>query len=468
VTVALRLERLPAPATTGAAAVAIGAATVALPATTVFAAVIGVLAAAYCLANPERIVMLLPLATLVPAFVVVHLGGLPDQVPSRALVCVGTIALAFSLLRGRARPKGVPRAVVSCALAYWLYLCLLLVWHPSTSALRGLVALSLGAFMPLLLVSYFVRTCRQVWNVVATLVIAMDAAAVAAIVEEGRGVHFFAAHAGTFFHADDRGGWLRAQGVFPHPIVLGSALALAIPFASVCLVSERVGLRRLGLVSLPVQIAGVVVTVSRGPWIGVVVGVAVLACGMRSRFVKQLIVLVALALALMLSPAGSTVGRALSSIAHPADRRDAYVVAYRQELLQQTLREVRHHPLAARLGMSDQITLEGTVAGNDVNLGVSADNTYAYYLLRLGVPGASLLVLLLISISWQTWRRLPPLNRGIRSIAVAALAAEVSILVTAASVSTLSWEQLGVLYWLVAGIGLVACRLGGELAPQGS
>jgi hypothetical protein len=443
-------------------AISLGFAISAAPPTRVVALVAGGFAALYCLTNASRtVIVLIPVALLVPAFLAVHLRSLPDQTPVRALVCLGCLALVASLGQS-AKRLVLPRAVRAIAIVYCVFLALAFVWHPSTATLRGSIALGVGAFVPALLVLWSVTSARRAWALAAVLVCVLDVAALLGIFEEVRGVHLFGAHAGTFFHADGRSGWLRAQGIFPHPIVLGTALALTLPFAFACLLSSDGRLRWLGRVSIPVHAAGLVVTVSRGPWIGAIVGVVVVAFLLRRRFVRQALALLAVVIALLLTPASATVGAALSSLWHPTDRREAYVVDYRKELLRQTVAEVRKHPFAAHLALNDQLLLEGTVGGNAVNLATSTDNTYAYYLLRLGVPGAALLVLLLIAIPLASWRRLPSADSNLRPIAAAAIAAEVVLLVVGATVATLSWEQLGVAYWMITGLGLAACRLDGE------
>ena len=443
-------------------ALSLGFAISAAPPARVVAIVAGGLAALYCLTNPSQtVIVLIPIALLVPAFLAVHLQSLPDQTPVRALVCLGCVALVGSLGRST---KGlvVPRSVRSVAVAYCAFLGLAFAWHPSAATLRGSIALGVGAFVPAILVLWSVTSARRAWALAAVLVCVLDVAALLGVFEEVRGVHLFGSHAGTFFHADGRSGWMRAQGIFPHPIVLGTALALTLPFAFACLISSDGRLRWLGRVSIPVHVAGLVVTVSRGPWIGAMVGVVVIACFLRRRFVRQALALFAVVIGLLLTPASAPVGAAFSSLWHPTDHREAYVVDYRKELLRQTVGEVRRHPFAARLALNDQLNLEGTVGGNAVNLATSTDNTYAYYLLRLGVPGTALLVLLLLAIPFSTWRRLPKAESALRPIVAAAIAAEMVLLVVGATVATLSWEQLGVAYWMITGLGFAAIRLDAE------
>ena len=78
--------------------------------------------------------------------------------------------------------------------------------------------------------------------------------------------------------------------------------------------------------------------------------------------------------------------------------------------------------------------------------------------MRLGVPGVLALGLLLVGLPLCTWRRLPAASE-LRPVAVAAIASEIALLVVAATVATLSWEQLGVLFWMIAGLGIAACEV---------
>lgn len=70
---------------------------------------------------------------------------------------------------------------------------------------------------------------------------------------------------------------MRVQGVFPHPLVLGTAVALILPVAYVRWRGTTGALRRLHLASILLMLAASYYTYSRGPLLALAAGFVMLA-----------------------------------------------------------------------------------------------------------------------------------------------------------------------------------------------
>jgi len=99
-----------------------------------------------------------------------------------------------------------------------------------------------------------------------------------------------------FFGVDDdlvRGGLLRVRATFYHPIALGCFLALVFPFVLSALIQEPKGRRRTALVILLLaMLATSFFTVSRGPWIAILLESSLFVSWWAWRNMKRVAVIV--------------------------------------------------------------------------------------------------------------------------------------------------------------------------------
>jgi hypothetical protein len=420
-------------------------------------AVVAVSVAVLALAQPRlAITVALPAALLVPPTVVLHLGRLPDQTPLRALTALCFVAaVCASIVSHRSRAFSVPRAPAAAFGVFAVVVLALALRHPTVSAVREGFAVTFGAAAPAALALWAARTERDAWRAVRAVVAAADVAVAIAVVEELRGSYLIPAVPGIFFHADARAGWLRAQGVFPHPIVYGSVLALSLPLAIGVWLSSPAGRRRtFGGASALLIGGGLVLSLSRGPWLAAAVGVVVVAVAAGRVGVRVAAPVLGATILFALSPLAPPAIGAVQELVHPHSTHDAYTSSYRAELFHQIWSYTSAHPLRAHLDLHDHATLPGHIAGRAVDFTVSVDNAYAYYALQLSLVAAVLLIVLLLVLAATTLHATRLSEGSARTLGAAVLGAQVSVLVVSATVASISWDQLGVLFWFVSGLGL--------------
>jgi hypothetical protein len=353
--------------------------------------------------------------------------------PLRALVLVGTAGVIGRWLIYRDGPA-LPRGPLIAALLVVGWLVLSVARDPSNATLREGFSLSVGTLAPAVLAAWAVRSAGDRERLVRAILGAISFAAVLGIFEVVAHHRLLHPVDGYVFTAGDRSGLLRAQSVFPQPIVFGVALAMCLPLAL-----ERARRSRIAAAQSILIALALLGTVSRGPWLGAALALVVLALSSSKHRVSGLL---AITVALSCVYVGSaTVRGQLSEALHPTSHEYIYVRQYRQALLAETLREMRRSPLATHLDPSQAAAMVVTVAGVPVNLSTAVDNTYARYGLEIGAFGLALVGFLLLSVLRATYMA------GERTLA----ASQIAMLFCAATVGTLTFPQIGVLYWLLAG-----------------
>jgi hypothetical protein len=275
----------------------------------------------------------------------------------------------------------------------------------------------------------------------------MTAASALAIWERVTGRFLFAAHT-LFFHAPDRGGHLRVQGVFPHPLVLGTAIALVLPFAVVRILERRQ--TRLNVAASALLVTALVLTQGRGPLIAAILGLLVLAAATKgSRRLGLTAALGAAVLVFAFSPFGAHA--VAKAVENPTSANGGFAVSYRQELLKQSFHWVNQHPLGAGPGRAAGLGLYAHVGNaGEGDLSISVDNAFAKYALELGWPGLLLFVLVLASLLAET-RLLRP-----SPLRAALIGSQAAMLAASLTAATFTWAQILLIFWALAGVTFAA------------
>lgn len=245
-----------------------------------------------------------------------------------------------------------------------------------------------------------------------------------------------------------RWGFGRIQGPFSQAILAGMIFTIGIAYCMWMQRADRSWGRRpltttLRLrwrhVALAMMIAGLLMTQSRGPWIGALILFAILWLPLASSF-RQALVLV-----LLLSAVGG-VGAYLYGKKYTAGSREhAQTVEqedaiYRRELIGNYMPLVLEKPLTG-WGVSFYPSVRGQK---------SIDNEYLFLAVIQGVPGLLLFVLMSLGSCVRVIRLLPYAERADdRFLLYAHLAVVVSLLVTMTTVYL--GQQVEPLYFLVLG-----------------
>ena len=251
-----------------------------------------------------------------------------------------------------------------------------------------------------------------------------------------------------------REGMLRAVASAGSPIVLGFIIMVAI--GCVLAVWQTTRLRRFAGIALAIVAAGLVASLSRGPWIGAVVLVlAYLATGpnaVANVGTFAMIGAVALMAFLMTSP-----GSQLLDFLPFIGSVDAGSVDYRQRLFENAVQVIERNPW---LGSADYLStpeMQEMIQGQGI---IDIVNTYLRVALNSGLVGLGLFLGFFTTILIGL-RRVVKLNAvrdiGFSAYARASMATLIAILVTIGTVSSV--EFIPYVYWSFAGLCVALVRI---------
>ena len=398
----------------------------------------------------RAVLVALPLSLAVPPSFANLDSHLPDMTPTRALV-IGCLAAAAA--RGRLRAP--PRWILALGGAYTTVVLVALVRDPSVLTMRLALTLTIGAFAPALLVLAVVRERRDILVLAASLAATAVIVSVVALAEWQFDRHWIPLFPGVVFDALERGGHLRARATFPHPIVLGTFLAMALQPILALTLAER-GIRRIAAGAAAVVVAaGLAVTLSRAPWLGAIVGVAIFAAlsGAWRRW-RIMVAVAAVLAALVASPLGAPMRDAAVGLVRPETKQERFVVQVRIDLAKRIGGAGVRTLVGSSLDPATRPAFPAVIEGREVDLGSSIDNTYVRELAQTGLLGLLALFALLIAVITVTIRGGLRAGGDLRRLASGLAAAELVVLLVGLTVGTISFGQVGTAFWLVAGAGI--------------
>jgi hypothetical protein len=399
-----------------------------------------------------RLVVLvaIPLSLLVPPSITTVGSPLPDMTPTRALVLA-----SFCVLLARRQLRFPPRRVTVPAIAYVAAVGVAVVLQPSVHAGGQALAVTLGAWAPALLVLGVTRRPRDLWLLCGVLSGAATVAAGLALVEVATGQYLLGEEPGLIFRVLERSGTLRTQATFPHPILLGTFVALALPLV-VALAVRRGGWSRVGwLVAFLLVVAGLSSTLSRGPWLAAAAALTVflVLSGLRRRWIYLAAALAALGLAAAL-PVATPVRDAAAGVVTRSDWQDRYIVDFRLQQADALARYAVANPFSAQLDAASRPHLPGVVEGREIDNAAQLDSIYGNELMQTGVFGLLAYlatVVIAIAVVFRSSRRA---WGELRVLGSALFAACTVALVVGLFSNVLGFAQVGAAFWLAIGAGI--------------
>jgi hypothetical protein len=401
------------------------------------------------------VLVALPLSLAIPPSFASFDSHLPDMTPTRALV---VCCMAAVIARRKLRVP--PRLLLALGATYSAMVLIALVGDPSIVSVRIALSLTIGAFAPALLVLALAPERRDLWILAGSLAATAVAVAAVAVAEWHFDRHWIPLYPGVIFDALERGDHLRARATFPHPIVLGTFVAMTMPLALSLLLVTR-GLRKVAVgVGGIVMVAGLVVALSRAPWLGALVGLAAFAglSGLWRRW-KPIGAVAAVLAVLVASPLGAPVRGAAVGLVRPETSQERFVVQVRVDLAKRIGGDGIRRPVSSSLDPADRPAFPAVIQGRQVDLGQSIDNTYVREVAQTGLLGLLALVALLVAVLVETIRGALRHEGGLRYLASGLASAQLVVVLVALTVGTISFSQLGTAFWLVAGAGIVTRHL---------
>lgn len=359
-------------------------------------------------------------------------------------------------LTARLRPDHVPfgRTLADQLLIGYLALGLALqgVMDSATNTARSAVYAWIDVVVPYYAASRSIRSVRQFRDVFMALVLAAVLLATVALFEYfKRWLLYWGLAASMGLGAVSgqylmRGDALRAIASTGHALVLGYVQMMAIGFYWYLSRGIRGKVFRwLGWATLA---AGLLVTWSRGPWLGTVVAaLAILLTGPHKlRYIGRAVAVGIPALAVVLvSPLGSKLIDMLPWVG----RVDEFSVTYRQRLFEISMDVILANPFFGSTDYLARPEMQQLIQGEGI---IDVVNSYIGVALSYGLIGLALFVGVFASAAWSARRalRANAASEEVRDLGRTLIATLLAVLFTIATVSSIG--AIPTLYWILAGL----------------
>lgn len=417
-----------------------------------------------------------PVQVAIPTFGLI--GQLFRMDHLRLLSLTLLLPLAFRLhadrrqvVGGGASPGAGLRAPDAFLLAFLgLQVILTLPYDTVTTTGRRIVLLFLDIVLPYFVVSRACRDRSMITEAMAAFVIGVAVLVPLGGFEFFKGWMLFAGiethwEAERLYFSLFRGPFLRAQATAGHSIFLGYFMALA--FGMWLYLHGRVAAKGLRWLCVLTLIAGLIVPLARGPWIGAATILLVyLALGPNaSRRVLKGGVLVALVCAaLFISPWGDQVLDYLPFVGTV----DEHTVTQRQQLAAGSWLLIQQNPFfGSRYFLA---YMEEFRTGEGI---IDIVNTYAVVALSYGLVGVGLFVGVFVAAAWQAFnlvRRLTvqdPDAAALGAVLVACIVGTLLVLATTSFLHAMPYVVWSLLGLTVAYVRSGAVELSGSPAAVG-
>ena len=334
----------------------------------------------------------------------------------------------------------------------------------SNSLRHGVMYAFLDVFLPYYVASRSVRDVRAFRDALMGFVVAALVLSVIAAFEAAKHWLLYSPleHAldvrWGFGNYLEREGALRAQGSTGQPIALGYVAAVAMGF--LLFLRRSVPSLLSWSLAFAVLSAGLLASLSRGPWAGAVVMLlAFIAMGPAvGAQIAKLGAIGALAVpALLMSPFGEKFVRLLPFVG----TADQFNVTYRERLLEISIGVIMQNPFFGSLGSVYRPDMESLRQGEGI---IDIVNTYLGVGLRSGLVGLVLFSGFFIAVGVMTYRgmrRLPDKNDELHALGRTLLAVLLGIMVIIFTVSSIT--VIPIIYWSVAGLGVAYAGMIGRM-----
>jgi O-antigen ligase len=327
-----------------------------------------------------------------------------------------------------------------------------------TSVLRVVVTNTLDILIPYFVFSRAITNITEFRRVLFGFVIAVLPIALIAPFELAKGWHLYGAIAndwGAGRYYVWRDGLLRAEGPANGAIILGYLFIVSIG----CVLGiwrEMMARRRFAMMVLVILSAGLIASLSRGPWVGcMVLVIAFLAIGHHAviNLAKLAIVSALVLVPVLLLPGGQQILNLLPFIGSV----EVATVTYRQQLFENALVVIERNPWIGSVDYLSTPEMQAMLQGEGI---IDTVNTYLEIALNSGMIGLSLFVGFFAVILMRLWRvaKSGAYNKlDLGNYARALMATLLAILVTIGTVSSIDF--IPYVYWSFAGLCVAFIRI---------
>lgn len=337
--------------------------------------------------------------------------------------------------------------------AAYFFLTLILNYRDGsiTNILRSELYTFLDIFLPYYVTSRYLKSFRDFQLAAYALVITSCLISGLAILETLKGWDFFASLNSSlgisqlFSSYSFRDGVLRASGPFSSPIVLGYVISIGLGMAIA--ISSFIKDSRLMIFGLMGM--ALIMTLSRGPWVGLCVILLVYTLTSRNKRIllpRALKILVVLIPVVMISPYGDKIINSLPFIGHA----NTGSVDYREKLFDQASKVIAQRPILGSNTYMQTPEMQSLVQGQGI---VDVVNSYLRIALDSGILGLSFFVLFFLGLIIKLRQQLRKLDREAdedHQFGTALIATLIGALLVIATVSSI--DIVSQLYWVLGGM----------------
>lgn len=258
---------------------------------------------------------------------------------------------------------------------------------------------------------------------------------------------------------------LRMRAVFPHPILFGAALALAIPLALYLLgVAEKRMQRAYLWVAIMAMFWCLYKTMSRGPWLAAIISLALLPFFSPSKTRKHLLVILLLAVSALVIRPGvwDTIENTYQATlnVHTAEGQS---YKGRWDLLHMCMGSVSGDFGRTLWGNGPEsfvfLGLTGENGEGHIVPITSCDSSWLETLADLGYVGLLLLAALLVralAVTFNNFRRMPRPGRDLCGVL---FVSQVAFLFMMTNVACYGWGQQSSMFWILIALAVAYPRV---------
>ena len=406
------------------------------------------------------LMFLLPVATVqIPGMGLVNF--LFDLSHLRILALTILLPVFFSLQKndnlsfGRIGPDRALTAYLA------LTIILSLLREPSvTNTFRQAFYLFIDIFLPYFVISRSLKNLQSFRDALASLVLAIMVLAALAAFEFSKHWLLYASLLTALDLQEGmtaylgRGGMLRVSASAGQPIVLGYLMAVGIGFY--LFLQKHIQQKFMRLSGIVLLTAGLIVPLSRGPWIGAIVLVVVFIVTGRNpaRRLMSMALMGMLALPLFaILPGGEKVINLLPFVGSTEKEN----IDYRENLITNSIIVIQRNPWFGSIDFLETPEMEAMRQGQGI---IDIVNSYIAVALNTGLVGLGLFVgffaMTLFGI-FRAMRSIPDKDSEEHLLGRVLLATLLAIMVIILTVSSISF--IPIVYWSVAGLGVAYAQM---------
>jgi O-antigen ligase len=261
----------------------------------------------------------------------------------------------------------------------------------------------------------------------------------------------------------------RVASTFPHAILFGAALSIAITVALYLVsVAETPGRKYFLWAAMLLMFLNAYKTVSRGPWLGLVLAFTLLLILGNKTIRKYQAVIAALSLAVLIIRPGvwDTIRNLYSETfdygSFDTSSEKGLSFDYRL-VLRHVAQKALDKDFSRELwgyGMESftYLGLKGDLAGHEFPF-LSCDSAWIELMVETGYVGLFLIALLLLTPAWLAWCDYRRIRGPDRYLAMTLLICMVTYYFMMTSVDMYAWGQEGYILWILIALSIVCGRL---------